>query len=131
MTLRKEIETPRCQYCNDDAQWVENKEIYGRNYGKSYMVWLCKKCDAYVGCHNNTKKPLGMLANKELREARKQAKNLFISKKLEDDWKNKQLRAKGYDWLKTIFNKEFHFGESTINECKLVIKTLRREGRLK
>lgn len=53
-----------CPYCKRPAKWVENKEIYGKNYGKSYMMWLCKPCDAYVGCHNNTKEPLGTLANK-------------------------------------------------------------------
>ena len=49
-----------CPYCNKEAKWCENKVIYGKNYGKSYMCYYCKDCDAYVGCHNNTKFPNGI-----------------------------------------------------------------------
>lgn len=59
-----------CQYCNEPAEWVDNSVIYGRRFGKSYMAYYCQKDDAYVGCHNNTRKPKGTLANKELREWR-------------------------------------------------------------
>ena len=111
----------KCQYCKNDAVWVENKEIYGKNYGKSYMCWLCKNCDAYVGCHNNTKEPLGNLANKELREKRKMAKNLWIQRKL-GNWEcdpNKKRLA--YADLNILMGKEFHFGNSTIKECEIII----------
>ena len=114
----------KCQYCGKNAEWVENKEIYGRNYGKSYMIWLCRDCDAYVGCHNNTQEPFGTLANKELREFRKQAKSLWIEKMLNGNWQDNKLKIIGYDWLGKLFNKEFHFGSSTIEECKIVISNL-------
>jgi hypothetical protein len=114
----------KCQYCQKEAEWVENKEIYGKNYGKSYMMWLCKDCNAYVGCHNNTKKPLGTLANEELRTLRKQAKDLFIQKKLDGDWSNRELKSKAYQFLKDVFGKEFHFGESTEQECKEIINLI-------
>ena len=113
-----------CPYCNKEAEWVENKEVYGKNYGRSFMIWLCKSCDAYVGCHNNTKEPLGTIANKELREYRKKAKEMFINKRLNGNWRNKKLRTDGYVFLKELFNKDFHFGESTIDDCKLVINSL-------
>ena len=61
----------KCNHCNKEAEWIENKIVYGRNYGKSYMIWFCHNCDAYVGCHNNTERSLGIMANKELRELRK------------------------------------------------------------
>ena len=70
----------QCNYCGREAEWVENKEIYGRNYGKSYMAWLCRPCDAYVGCHQNTKKPLGRMSNKEERELKKEVKGMDLAK---------------------------------------------------
>ena len=66
-----------CPYCGKKAQWCENKIIYGRNYGKSYMCYYCADCDAYVGCHQNTQIPLGTMANKELRGLRIKAHNLI------------------------------------------------------
>jgi len=57
-----------CPYCGKNAEFVDNKEIYGRRYGKSYMMWWCKNCDARVGVHHNDKnRPLGSMENKELR----------------------------------------------------------------
>ena len=108
-----------CPYCNNQAEWVENKAIYGRNYGKSFMMWLCKPCNAYVGCHNNTRKPLGVIANRELREWRKKAHNAF-----DPLWKNNRNmnRDKAYGLLEKEFKCVVHIGESDIEMCKLIIK---------
>lgn len=59
----------RCPYCGNKAELVDSAVIYGRSYG---MSWLCKPCDAYVGCHKNSRshRPLGSLANKSLRALR-------------------------------------------------------------
>ena len=40
------------------------------------------------------------------------------------DWKNKRLKSKAYQFLTDIFGKHFHFGESTVEECKDIIKLL-------
>jgi hypothetical protein len=107
-----------CPYCKNPAQWVENKEIYGKNYGKSYMMWLCKPCDAYVGCHNNTKEPLGTIANKETREARKRAHEAF-----DPMWKTGfMLRKEAYEILNNHFGFEVHIGESDISMCEQIIE---------
>lgn len=106
-----------CPFCLNPAKWVENKEVYGRNYGKSIMMWLCKPCDAYVGCHNNTKKPLGTMANKETRKWRKKAHATF-----DPLWKSgKTTREKAYKFLKIQFGREVHIGESDIETCKRII----------
>lgn len=111
-----------CPYCNKKASWVENKEIYGRNYGKSYMCYLCKNCDAYVGCHNNTKRALGTMANRELRDLRKEA-----HKSIDWVWKDKHIsRGDLYKTLKTYFNKEIHIGESDERQCRQVINFARQ-----
>ena len=80
-----------CPYCKKEARWCENKEIYGKNYGKSYMCYYCKPCDAYVGCHNNSTRPLGTMANQELRNWRMEA-----HKHIDSLWKDKILSRKKY-----------------------------------
>ena len=102
-----------CPYCNKKAKWGENKEIYGRNYGKSYMCYYCKDCNAYVGCHNNTRKPLGTMANAELRKWRMLAHAHF-----DPVWKGGQVSRK--EAYKLIGN--IHIGESSIEQCKEIIK---------
>ena len=108
-----------CPYCNKEAEWVENKKIYGKNFGKSYMAWFCKECDAYVGCHNNTKRPLGTMANKELRTARIQAHEV-INPLYEN---GKRSRNYVYKVLSDAFGEVIHIGESDIQKCEEIIKT--------
>lgn len=106
-----------CPYCNKEALWVSNEKIYGKRYGKSYMAYLCKECDAYVGCHNNTNKPLGTMANKELRELRMKAHGSV-------DWlwkSGKMPRWKMYKLLEEKFGKPIHIGESNEETCKKII----------
>ena len=114
VALLKEWRAMNCPYCNKEAIWTENKAIYGKNYGRSYMSYYCKPCDAYVGCHNNTRKPLGTMANAETREARKLAHLLF-----DPLWKNGIMsRDKAYKKLSNHFGKEIHIGESDIKTCQ-------------
>ncbi len=107
----------KCPYCNKQANWVSNEKIYGRRYGKSYMAWWCDPCNAYVGCHCNTKIPLGTMANKELREWRMKA-----HQKIDPLWTSKQLsRKEVYQKLKDYFGREIHIGETDIETCKEII----------
>jgi hypothetical protein len=46
-----------CPYGHKQAAWVSNEQIYGSPYSHSYMCYLCKDCNAYVGCHRNTRRP--------------------------------------------------------------------------
>ena len=107
-----------CPYCNQEAIWCENKEIYGKNYGNSYMCWLCKPCGAYVGCHQNSKRALGTLANKELREWRKK-----VHARIDPMWRDGSIKRKEmYKTLSRLTNKEFHVGEADIEMCKKVLE---------
>ncbi len=110
-----------CPYCHDPAVWCENKEIYGRNYGKSYMCWFCKKCRAYVGCHNNTEKPLGTMANKQLRQLRMQC-----HKEFDKLWKGRGRRERGraYEWIRYKMNlteEEAHIGMFDEAQCSRLL----------
>jgi len=119
-----------CPYCKKEAEWVENKKIYGKNYGRSFMVYFCRACDAYVGCHNNTRKPLGTMADRDTREWRKKAHAAFdplwkIINPTRRPYKLKRLlqsaRQKAYNRLKNHFGEEIHIGESNVERCKKII----------
>lgn len=56
---------------------VNNKEIYGKSYGKWPWVYQCNSCSAFVGMHPYTDVPLGTLADSKTRKARVKAKREF------------------------------------------------------
>ena len=85
--------------------------------GKSYMCYWCGDCDAYVGCHRNTRKALGTMANQELRKLRIKAHNCF-----DHLWKSGlQSRDEVYRLLKQITGKKVHIGESDKETCIKII----------
>lgn len=109
-----------CPFCNEPAKWVPNEEIYGKRYGKSYMMWWCKKDDAYVGCHQNTQRPLGTMTNKEMRTWRRRAHAM-----LDPLWKGGQYdRREVYARISRHFGHTVHVGESGVEECKAIIEAI-------
>ena len=106
-----------CPYCNKEAEWLANEAIYGKRYGRSYMAWVCKNCLAYVGCHNNTKMPLGTMAKKDLRDWRIKA-----HARIDPLWKNGDFtRKEVYGFLKAHFGRDIHIGEVDIGICKRIV----------
>lgn len=97
-----------CPYCESEVIYTSNKVIYGKEFGNG-KCYKCTHCDAYVGVHNGTNIPLGRMANKELRELKKQAHALF-----DPIWKTKQkTRSEAYQDLANalgIPKNECHFG---------------------
>lgn len=63
---------PMCPYCGRIARKVDNAQKFlGHGSG---IVWVCTgypECDAYVYAHRNSGLPMGTLANRDLRKARK------------------------------------------------------------
>jgi hypothetical protein len=106
-----------CQYCGKQATFINSSYIYGKSYG---MIYYCKDCDAYVGVHKGTDKPLGILANAELRGWKKRAHFYF-----DRLWKDKIMTRKAaYKWLSKQLNKnssETHIGMFGISDCKRVV----------
>lgn len=87
-----------CPNCGCDVLLVNNREIYGREYGDWPYAYRCvdhRGCDSYVGLHPNTDLPLGTLANKPTREARKTYKSFFFQLQRARGWSRKQA----YAWL--------------------------------
>lgn len=108
----------KCPYCNNETPWVNNAEKYGKSYGKSYMCYWCKACDAYVGCHENSKRALGTMANKELRQWRMKAHTI-----IDPYWKSGQFsRKQVYSRLNEKLGKIVHVGEADIETCKEIIR---------
>lgn len=79
--VRAPLPTPEtCDCCGSGAVVLtKNSEVYrGRSFGYWPFVYLCKHCGAYVGLHPGTDIPLGTLADKRLRDARKRGKAAFL-----------------------------------------------------
>lgn len=64
-----------CPYCKEGAEFITSKEFYGRDYKTN--IYICRDCDARVGTHRNSKRPLGTMANAELRELRRVCHSLI------------------------------------------------------
>lgn len=81
-----------CQYCGRKAKKRDSSCIYGKGYGD---IYICFDCDAYVGVHKTTGKPLGTLANKELRKIRMATHRAF-----DPIWKRGSMKRRAaYIWL--------------------------------
>lgn len=115
-----------CPYCNVPASLVDSAIVYhGHSYG---MIWLCSnhpKCDARVGVHRGTEKPLGRMANAELRKAKLAAHAAF-----DRYWKGRVLarrmgRNEAYRALAEALGicvKNCHIGLFDLDGCNRVVE---------
>lgn len=118
-----------CNYCGRKAELVDSKVIYGTSYG---MMYLCRRCNAYVGCHKGTDRPLGRLADAELRYWKKAAHAVF-----DPLWRQGRFRGQrkaAYEWLAEQMElpvEQTHIGMFDIAQCKRAIKIVQEKGALK
>lgn len=110
----------KCPYCQEDSILVHSSEIYGK--GKNYgMMWACFPCGAWVGCHGDTDRALGRLADRTLREAKKAAHAWF-----DPLWKKTtRSRNKAYKWLAEtlgISGRVCHIGYMDVEQCREVVR---------
>jgi len=117
--------TLKCPYCNQFSELIDSAELYGKSYG---MMYICRPCDAYVGCHNDTIKPLGTMADFVTREARKDA-HIYFDKL----WKKEYMtRSEAYAWLQEQFilpKEKCHIGCFDKEHCMVVIELSDRKLR--
>lgn len=130
MAKKKKTYDVYCPYCNKKAELTDSSVVYGKSYGKIYLC-KCVPSWAYVGCHKGSSKPLGRLADKQLREYKKKVHAAF-----DPLWKSgKMKRPEAYEWLAKklkIEKKECHVGMFDVNRCQvalLVILRLKQEER--
>lgn len=107
-----------CPYCGAPTQLVDDMDVYGRSYGSK--CYICKPCDAWVGCHKGTDKSLGRVANKELRVLKHQAHEAF-----DPIWEEGHLpRNAAYTVLSVAFGlppEQTHIGMFDEDMCRKVI----------
>lgn len=123
--------TPICPYCADNAELVTGAEIYPhRNDLNGLRFWRCAPCSAYVGCHKEGNgygdgtRPLGRLANADLRRAKTRAHAAF-----DPIWKTRRMsRRKAYSWLADKLEipvQQMHIGEFDETLCLRVVEICR------
>lgn len=109
-----------CPYCKRPSVLTGANVIYGKEYYDKY-IYLCRPCDAYVGCHPGTCTPLGSLSNKELRQWRQVAHSYF-----DPMWKNRPgKRGAAYAWMTKVMDLRpgtAHIGMFTVEQCKKLVE---------
>lgn len=118
----------KCSYCGEDAKLVGGAAIYPHRpdlFGLKF--WQCEPCGAYVGCHKagvgygNGTRPLGRLANAELRAAKSKAHAV-----IDPYWREGRLRrTEVYARLATLMGMppgKTHIGEFDLFQCNKAIQ---------
>ena len=130
MILQKEVEELKCPYCGGKAHLRDASSIYHsfKYKGKMFVCENFPKCDSYVGCHPNTTKPLGRMANKKLRTMKSKAHEYF-----DPLWKKRVFarkkslsynRTKAYQWLAEQLDlpeSKCHIGLFDVDMCRKVM----------
>ena len=111
-----------CPYCGKPTELIDSAEIYsGTSYG---YIYVCRPCNAYVGCHHGTTHSFGRLANEELRQYKHCAHEIF-----DLIWQNKhKSRFNAYTWLQQqlhLDRRYTHIGMFDTDYCKIVIERSR------
>lgn len=112
-----------CDYCGRNAALVKGDKIYPHRPDLyNLQFWQCEPCSAFVGCHKNSDaKPLGRLADAELRRAKSAAHAAF-----DPLWKSgNKTRNEAYQWLSRKLNlskDKCHIGMFDTEMCRKVIE---------
>jgi hypothetical protein len=85
-------------------------------------IWRCNDCKAFVGCHNQTRIPMGRIADANTRRLRAHAHIAF-----DPIWHEFKLlsRVKAYNWLArqmSIESSECHFAWMTAEQLQKAIE---------
>jgi hypothetical protein len=113
-----------CRYCGGIIRLVPAESIYGESADrlglKGESIYQCQNCNARVGCHKGTTRPLGNVANETLRLKRIETHNVFDAY-----WKSRKMtRTQAYKWLAKslgLSDKQAHIGGFEMDECQEVI----------
>lgn len=114
-----------CPYCNAETKLVTGDVIYPHRIDlRDRQFYLCRPCDAYVGTHKGTTKPLGRLANAELRALKQEVHAVF-----DPLWRSgNRSRKEAYQWMAEQLGipfSECHVGMMDVETCRRAIEVLR------
>lgn len=115
------MKPPDCPWCNVPASILTGRRVYpNRPDLAKKKIWVCGKCGARTGCHGDTIKPLGSLANHQTRAARVQAHAAF-----DPFWKTGHMSRSGaYAELSRALGlpvQECHIGMFDAEQCAQVV----------
>lgn len=123
------VEIPTiCRYCGGAVHLVPAAKVYGPAAAKRLGLerekfYQCQNCNARVGCHKGSARPLGNLANEALRMKRMETHQVFDS-----FWKERGMsRTQGYKWMakKLRLSEELaHIGGFEMDRCQKLIRLL-------
>lgn len=121
----------RCDSCQSTRIKLEDNAIlYRRSMGDWPLIWYCDACYASVGCHQGTVIPLGPMADRETRQARKRAHDEF-----DPIWRRGHLkRPEAYKWLANqlrIESRACHISWFNKEQCEAVITICQKARRKK
>jgi len=118
------MSAPVCPYCLSLAVLVGGDAVYPHRpdlHRKRF--YLCRPCDAWVGCHPQTTVPLGRLANKELRGWK-----ILAHAEFDKLWKEGRMkRTAAYKLMQRLMGMtpdEAHIGLFSVDQCKQLIQKL-------
>lgn len=121
---------PVCPYCDKPAVLAKAGEVHAHRPDLADKpIWICWDCLAWVGCHPGGYRPLGRLADAELRQLKSMAHAAF-----DPLWRRKaqregisrtKARRAGYAWLAEQMGMDAggcHIGEMDVAQCERVIE---------
>ena len=121
-----------CRYCGGIVRLVPARMIYGAEAAKRLklkreMIYQCQNCNARVGCHKGTTRPLGNLANGVLRLKRMETHQVYDA-----FWKRSGMtRTQAYKWLAEQMNlteDRAHIGSFEMDQCQMVIELCKKNS---
>ena len=88
-----------CRYCGGPIRLVPAERVFGASTERlgqaNEMLYQCQNCNARVGCHKGTTRPLGDVANETLRLKRMETHWVF-----DEMWRQRRWsRTQAYKWL--------------------------------
>lgn len=122
--------TDICRYCGGVIRMVPARKVYGSATERLGLqkehIYQCQNCNARVGCHKGTIRPLGNVANEALRLKRIETHQIF-----DTFWREKRMsRTAAYKWLARkmgLPEKHTHIGGFEMDQCQKVIDLCRNE----
>ena len=119
----------KCPYCHANASLRPASVVYGlnrRSQGK--FLYLCDRwpaCDAYVSAHDKTHRPMGTLANGDLRH-----KRILAHRALEQLRQSRHMEKwEVYIWLQAklgLDERQTHIGQFSEWMCDEVVRLCRQ-----
>ena len=140
------VEIPTiCRYCGGAVHLVPAAKVYGPAAAKRLGLerekfYQCQNCNARVGCHKGSARPLGNLANAHvsmntvdigLAQLAMRMKRMETHQVFDSFWKERGMsRTQGYKWMakKLRLSEELaHIGGFEMDRCQKLIRLCEKE----